>query len=73
MKNEGRDNRIIGIGLKNEIGDQNCFLNVLIHFIYHTKELRSFFEGNIPNVYRNNWFIEIKVTFTKSETYNKIL
>jgi len=33
----------IGPSLKNEFGEHNCFLNVIIHTLYNIKEIRTFF------------------------------
>ncbi len=50
------------MGLKNEIGEQNCFLNVLIQTVYHIKELRKFFlDAELDNTERNNVLNELQV------------
>jgi hypothetical protein len=53
---------IIGVPLRNDIGDQNCFLNVVIHWIYHTKKLKKFFlKADIDGGVRNNILLEVQV------------
>jgi hypothetical protein len=53
--------KLLGPPIKNDIGEQNCFLNVLIHALYHIKEIRKFFiEEEIKNDSRLNLFFELK-------------
>jgi hypothetical protein len=50
------------VPLINALGDQNCFLNVLIHWIYNTKELKKFFlEVEIEENERNKILTELQV------------
>jgi hypothetical protein len=55
----------LGVPIKNDIGDFNCYINVLIHTIYHTKELRRFLTDiEIKNNSRNILLSELKVKIT---------
>jgi hypothetical protein len=50
--------------MRNDINDHNCFLNVLIHWVYHTKKLRKFFlKADIDSNVRNNLLNELQVQF----------
>lgn len=52
----------LGAPLKNELGDQNCFLNVIINTIYNNEDLLDFFcHTEFENVSRLNIFSEMKV------------
>lgn len=56
--------KIIGVSLKNEIGEQNCFLNVIMHALYHMKEIRNYFiNEEIKNDVKLNLFSELKVKY----------
>lgn len=53
--------KLLGPPIKNDIGEQNCFLNVLIHAFYQIKEVRNFFlQETIKNDARSNLFFELQ-------------
>ena len=54
--------KFIGVPIKNESGEQNCFVNVILHFIYNIKEIKNYFlKQNFPDDKRFYLFSELKV------------
>jgi hypothetical protein len=56
----------VGVPIKNDIGEQNCYVNVILHAIYYIKEIRKYFiEEEIKHDMRLNIFSELKVSMQK--------
>jgi hypothetical protein len=63
--------KLLGPPIKNEIGEQNCFLNVLIHYFYQNKEIRKFLmQETIKNDARSNLLFELQKLI---ENYTEIM
>ena len=63
-------NKSIGVPLKNEIGEQNCFLNVIIHMLFQVNEIKNFlFNEEIDS--NKGLLIALKQTFENYYSYTK--
>jgi len=62
---------IIGVPLKNDLGDNNCFLNVLIHTLYN---ITPFYDYLMKEKFNNEqtFFIELKKLFVKYDRKFKL-
>lgn len=62
--NENRNDNVpqIGVQLSNGIGEMNSFINVIIHLLYHIKEISDFvLSEDFPYEYKCNLVQELKV------------
>lgn len=59
-------NKPLGAPIRNEIGEQNCYVNVIIHTIFNIKEMREYFlTEEIENEDRLSILFEMKMIIEK--------